>query len=515
MSIFPDTGTLLHSGGDARIVPDPQTGRNKYGCTSSPSSDLHAFGSSTASTISSAGMAAAMALRERCAEQVAVSDEATVYRREVRRLRAELLSLCGLSDYEGVATLIAASGTDIHLLLAQALQPQLTVMIDLAETGSGLAAALQGQHFSADGNCAAGMASGRAVSAWQGSLLTVAARDSGGNPRTIAEVDAELERILSSAVAAGQRVLLILTDVCKTGMIFPAIASVRHFQQTWPQHIQVLVDACQFRLSRASLRAYLELNFCVALTGSKFLAGPTFSGALLIPPGQAASFRSLPLGARAYSWAADWPADWPAASSLAQGSNFGLLLRWEAALAELRRFAALDEAAIIPFLRRFQAAVSSRLAQDPHFEALTNPSLDRQALTTARSWDQEPSIFPFLLYAVANDGQRRPLARHETAVLYRRLQGMEGVEGIAQHTSAADCYTLGQPVLCGQRDGVPVSALRLCVSAAMLVAAQDPLPAEALIATALAALDRLVSLIDASSRSGRGADQTATVSHAA
>ncbi|MEB0174384.1 hypothetical protein, partial [Undibacterium sp. CCC1.1] len=81
--------------------------------------------------------------------------------------------------------------------------------------------------------------------------------------------------------------------------------------------------------------------------------------------------------------------------------------------------------------------------------ALAIPNLYRQALATARSWDHVPSIFPFVLYAVANDCQRRPLARHETAILYRLLQGIEGMEGIAEHSSAADCYTLGQPVLCG------------------------------------------------------------------
>ena len=491
MKEFPATIDLLVSGGDSRITPNPQTGLNKYGCSTTPDPALTALGSSTASVISMRGMAAAQVLRDRCAQMTAHQTPQQIYDQQMQALRSEFLSLCGLGEEDQVDALFAASGTYIHLLLAQWMQPDLTIMIDPAETGSGLAAALQGNHFSSDSTCSGETPAGTAVSDWHGELLTLAARDQNSKPRDIALVDAELAANVEQAIAANKRLLLILTDVCKTGLLFPGIASIKKLQQRWPEHIQVVVDACQFRLSKQSLRTYLRHDFCIALTGSKFLGGPTFSGALLIPSVVANAFqeRILHEGARAYSHAADWPSGYKAASTLRAGTNFGLLLRWEAAMAELREFAQLTGQQIRPFLRAFHNAVSSRLQQDPHFEAVNNPALDRSEIGATGDWDEEQSIFPFVIYRVAKSGEKQPLTRSESAQVYQELQ-----QPVDAHQRQR--FQLGQPVLCGERMGVPVSALRLCVSAPMLVAAQEKSVADKMITDALQALDRIVEIVN-------------------
>ncbi|MFZ6863394.1 hypothetical protein ACO0K7_12250 [Undibacterium sp. Ji67W] len=491
MTKFPATIDLLVSGGDSRITPNPQTGLNKYGCSTTPDNELVALGSSTASVISLRGMAAAQALRDRCAQRTLHHTQQDVYDQQMQSLRSELLSLCGLSEKDKVDALFSASGTDIHLLLAQWLQPDLTVMIDPTETGSGLAAALQGRHFSSDSTCAGGAPESTSVSDWHGELHTLVAREQNGMPRDIASVDAELFSIVEQAIQASKRLLLILTDVCKTGLIFPSITSIKKLQQRWPEQILVVVDACQFRLSKQSLRAYLAHDFCIALTGSKFLGGPTFSGALLIPHSVANALQDQVLheGARAYSHAADWPIGYKASLNLHPGTNFGLLLRWEAAIAELREFAQLNEQQIRPFLKAFNKAVSDRLEQDPHFEALSNPALDRSEIGSAGNWDEEQTIFPFIIYRVTSSGEKQPLSRSESATVYQELQRPADAQ---QHRR----FQLGQPVLCGERIGVPVSALRLCVSAPMLVSAQEKSAANLMIAEALLALDRIIELID-------------------
>jgi hypothetical protein len=53
----------------------------------------------------------------------------------------------------------------------------------------------------------------------------------------------------------------------------------------------------------------------------------------------------------------------------------------------------------------------------------------------------------------------------------------------------------GQPVVCGMRDGVPVSALRLCISARQISDAAAQHSISALIADALSALDGAAALI--------------------
>ena len=108
----------------------------------------------------------------------------------------------------------------------------------------------------------------------------------------------------------------------------------------------------------------------------------------------------------------------------------------------------------------------------------------------ATSWDEEQTIFPFIIYQNFNDGTRRPLTRSESANVYQQLQQ----PGRAQSQRR---FQLGQPVLCGERMGVPVSALRLCVSAPMLVAAQQESLARKMVADALLALDRIVEIIKA------------------
>ena len=57
-------------------------------------------------------------------------------------------------------------------------------------------------------------------------------------------------------------------------------------------------------------------------------------------------------------------------------------------------------------------------------------------------------------------------------------------------------YQLGQPVDSGHRAGVPVSALRLCMSARLVVqAARDPDQERHLIGQALACLDMVSTLV--------------------
>ncbi len=79
------------------------------------------------------------------------------------------------------------------------------------------------------------------------------------------------------------------------------------------------------------------------------------------------------------------------------------------------------------------------------------------------------------------------LTRAETLDIYRLLP---------DDVAGPRCQ-LGQPVACGSRDGVPVSALRLCLSARLIVeaTADGDESAARVIARALAALDKLVHLV--------------------
>jgi hypothetical protein len=259
-------------------------------------------------------------------------------------------------------------------------------------------------------------------------------------------------------------------------------------------NLEVLVDACQFRLSSESLRAYLNHGFLVAVTGSKFLTGPVFSGALFVPPAVAERLRGRILrpALKPYSARADWPADWLAGRGLSDAANFGLLLRWEAALAELRAFRALNKADIADFVARFAEAVQARLVDDPLFEPLPTRPLDRRAISASGAWDAIPTIFPFLVREHAGaSASFLSLAMAET--VFRALM-KGGLDDGAR-------IRLGQPVLCGERDGAPVSALRLCNSARLIV--EGVANPDAVIARALGVLDETARVTQRLTQSGR------------
>jgi len=505
--VLPPTEQLLVQGGDARIALDATTGANKYGCRPQPDANIAAFGSATASTISEAPFFAANQLRNRVVHLLAMPSpqsspasgrgsereeqlktlSAEIYADEMSRIRRELIELCGLGHHHGLDVVFAASGTDSHLIAAQlaageAASPVRMLIVDPAETGSGVPAALSGRHFSSRAALGETVAQGTLLAKdHHADVVGIHIRLPDGTARNSADIDAAFEQQVVAAAAAGQRVLLAMVDVSKTGMIAPSVACAVGLRQRYPDTVEVLVDACQFRIAPSTLQAYLAQGFMVSITGSKFITGPSFSGALFIPAALAKKLRGISVADRLqdYSTRADWQGGWETARHLRDVPNFGLLLRWEAALKQLREFHSISNAVATHFLHAFAAAVTQRLADDPLFEVLPVPELQRLPFADAESWDSIQTIFPFLLRG-ANGSY---LSSEATARVYRALQD-SGVQ-------------LAQPVACGKRDGVAVSALRLCVSSRLVVEAmqQNGRNEQAVIQRALGALDKVGQVV--------------------
>ncbi len=141
-------------------------------------------------------------------------------------------------------------------------------------------------------------------------------------------------------------------------MIAPSYVCTAVLQQVLGGQLDVLIDACQFRIAPATLRACLARGYSVALTGSKFVGGPSFSSVLMIPAGTAEQFRKRPFPRKlATRLRRDWPDCWPVQDVLETCWNFGLLLRWDAALCELRAFRTLQESDVTRFLQIFAQAM--------------------------------------------------------------------------------------------------------------------------------------------------------------
>ena len=470
----------LTQGGDARIELGSD-GANQYACAPRPDAHLVALGSSTASVISEHGFQAAIDLAARlCAQPQS-------FRAEVERQRGEILQLSGAAHVAGAQAILAASGTDIHLIathLVAGTGTLQTVMVEASETGSGVPAAVSALHFASKTAQGHVVDKGSAVSTLRiHSPLGVRLRQADGQPRDGAAIDADFSAQVQQVLESGARCLLVMTDLTKTGMQAPSLACAQALQARYAGRLYVLVDACQFRLAPASIAHYLEQGFMVAITGSKFVSGPAFSGALLLPPARVRGARSRSLHAlRHYASRLDWPQDWNTAKTLDEQPNLGLLLRWEAALAELRRLHAIPESFVRTFVQRWGEAVRSHIAHHPLLQALPVPALQRQGTP---GWDSLQTIFPVLLRCPQGGTGSRYVRSDEAAQLYR-LMGQ-----------GAERFQLGQPVACGQRDGAQLAALRLCCSARMVAAAWEAgdAQAEGAVAQTLRAFDKLATLV--------------------
>ena len=131
--------------------------------------------------------------------------------------------------------------------------------------------------------------------------------------------------------------------------------------------IDVVLDACQMRLSPERIRACLAAGWMVLVTGSKFFGGRPFAGGLLIPAeivARASRLTPLPAGLADYFSGAEWPhALQQLTGRLPERANLGLVLRWQAALWEMRAFHAVPREQRTRSMTDLGAAIRAALAE--------------------------------------------------------------------------------------------------------------------------------------------------------
>ena len=450
------TEAIMETGGDIRLQVDPHTKLNGYGASHRPRPWAITYASSTASSISERGYEAADAARRAITGEMLRGAGERPVACLLSAIRGRLSQLFGIGG-EGVAdaggaVVLAASGTDTELLalaivqLAAPAQPVLAILVAPEETGSGVPAAAVGRHFAID------TASGRAVvreSTVEGfrgdtELATVALRDGVGAIRPIAEIEADITARIAAGLAAGQRVVLHALDLSKTGQLAPRPAALHALRARFGGDFDIVVDACQLRLSPASVRHYLALDAIVLVTGSKFLTGPPFSGALLLPPGVAARLHrgSLPAGLAAYVGREEFPRCCPAAAAMPQTGNYGLALRWVAALAECDALLAVAPQQRAEIMAAFGRTVVQAADATAGVRLLDHTGHERGRHEQA--WERLRSVFGFGLAAPFAD---RWLDPAEARAVYRWLNAdlAAVLPGAPRRIAERICH-IGQPV---------------------------------------------------------------------
>lgn len=463
-----DLADLLNSGGDSRLRLSRVNNLNAFGCRPLPRPEALSFASSTASSISERAFAAV----ESAMGRWHIKDELSDLGPFVEEQRAALKSVWQLGADTDV--IFAPSGTDAELralFLARSVlrAPVVSIVVSSDETGSGVPFAAVGRHFDSATANGFEVVKGESIHGLGQDIRAqlIPTLRSDGCARPADEVDDAVFQAAQSAIAGGSSVILHVMTHSKLGTHAPTPECLRRITENWGDSVQVIIDACQARVSRARIKADLAQNRIVLITGSKFFTGPAFSGALLVPAAlsaRAAASHEAPLGFLKYTSASDWPAHFERLRSLLPPTvNLGQALRWTAALDEMRHYLAVPDDFRSLALAEFARFALQCLRDRPHLRQLEHVDASIEA-------DEEfsvPTVFPFLPMR-----KGRPCPLNEAKLLYRGLN-----EDLSAHIQAntprerrllAQRCHIGQPVPIPQATGESAGALRVSADARLV-----------------------------------------------
>jgi hypothetical protein len=468
--LFAPLHTLLLAGGDARLAVDSTSGLNGYGCLALPSDGATGFSSSTASPISQRAFERTGRARDALMQSANADDLEHAFDARIEAMREELKAHLGLQQ-SGIEVVFSPSGTDAQLqalFLTRALHESAltTIVVAADQTGSGTALTARGLHFGHSTANGSEVRKGEPVCMREGTVSSISLflRNENGDIRSRAESDKLVVDAAERAIAAGSSILLQAMDSSKLGCRVPSDRCVLDIVARWPGRVQVVVDACQMRSSRKRIAAYLERGYLVLLTGSKFFTGPAFSGAILVPAAISNAIEAIgPMipQLEEYCTRSDWPKRWPTLrAQFASRPNFGLWLRWEAALEEMRAYYAIPEsfrrtalATLGEGMARLVAA-SQSLRLLPRQRDPIDPGIDNDELLL-------PTIFAFTL-----EQHGRAVSLDRCKAIHRALaKGIRDNLTTDEAEAAAQSYLVGQPVGWQLADGRCIAALRLCIGA--------------------------------------------------
>lgn len=480
------TERILTIGGDNRLLIDPQTGLNQYGCSPRPRPWAITFSSCTASSISDIGYQETERLRQSLLSAIAGNSLSDHFIGKTERIRREVATTLKLDRLPGTEVVLTSSGTDgelyaLYFALAGHGNGLLNILTAPNEIGSGSLPAAQGLHFDAITPLGGSVAPGTPIKGLQSGRVRVEplnVRRESGEIVPSQEINLEVVELVSQAVHKGDSVLIHLLDRSKTGLSAPDIETVCRLKEVYGDSVWGVVDAAQMRLDTNRLNSYLEQEFLVLITGSKFFTGAPFSGALVVPPAIARQVDRLPpfpAGFAEFATRYDFPPRWSyLASRLPDYPNIGLLLRWQSALWEMKAFYLTPQQERYRTIQSFGRAVLDMIDKNPDLELIAPPH--RNALENTRNvrWDCLPNIFTFfLLKRNHKENTSSPLTYEEACKAYRWLN-MDisrylppNAKAPQRNLAAKRCH-IAQPVRICRKNGQWLAALRMAVGARLV-----------------------------------------------
>ncbi|TGV04485.1 hypothetical protein [Flavivirga rizhaonensis] len=340
------TEYLLMSGGDLRLNIDEFELLNKYGCRPFPRPEAFTFASSTATSVSNFAFDKTDKIRSILIQNSLKRGFKNTTIEFSESLKNNLRKIFNIND--GCQIIFSPSGTDSALQIAAINQivsdKEIThVLVASDETGSGVPAALKGQHFENTTALNYPIKKGDKIEGFRDvDLIKIPLRGENGELKPTFQLDTEVFNAISETNELGRHIVLHTMDQSKLGYQSPSEEMIQKLNTLNNLSIQIIVDGSQLRLDPKDIQNYLNKGYIVTITGSKYFTGPPYSGALIVPENVSKSINSvkntLPKGLTNYYNHSDWPTSWFCSKNLSDGFNYGSYMRWNAAITEIDRY---------------------------------------------------------------------------------------------------------------------------------------------------------------------------------
>lgn len=462
------TEALLIDGGDSRLRVSKNTLLNKYGCRPFPRPEAYTFASSTASSISSLGFEKAekkrIGLIRKSLLNGAEKTAATFFEDIKSHIKR---SLTLPRDCE---IILAPSGTDACLEFAgicQAIYEKkeiVHILVASEETGSGVALALEGKHFSDTTANGIRVQKEKLIDGFKEvTVEKISLRNEKGILKDFKLIDTEVLNLIKKTYAEEKQPVLHIMKQSKLGYSAPSDDLLDELHELYGQKLLKIIDNSQLRLERKEIRYYVEKGFVITVTGSKFFTGPPFCGALLIPEAHNNTWsgvrKHLPEGLKDYFYKKSWPMEWPMTGHLNNGTNYGISLRWYASVVEIRRYFQIPDVLRRLGNQKFCNFVGKLIDRSDHLE----PLLTQEEIHKIPGESDGRTIFPFYV-KLDGDVLTEEKARRLYELLNLDLNTLYNLPQEDKYVGSQLCH-IGQPVKIKYKNGKTTGVLRISLGA--------------------------------------------------
>jgi len=489
------THILLTLGGDDRLHLSDETGTNKYYVAPFPQNDVIIRSSCTSSPPTVSGFVAAELLRQKLLRAALKKELSTTFAMSMKNLRNRITYYFKINKSDAFV-ICTPSGTDAEILITylalclskkrRQLKQQTAdevpliqnIIVAAGEVGSGTVAACKGQHFSSYAPNGYQVSAGNGIEGVNNEdveVIALPARNHTGAAQNVQSLEKQLEQLVHESTQNGQIAVLHQVDSSKTGLKVPRLSFLKRLKQNYRDTLIIVVDAAQMRCEEFAVSKFMNAGFCVLSTGSKFLAGAPFSGVLMLPSQEASYLSSCQesIAGLGRYFAKDEADERLTAlrEKLPTRPNYGLLLRWETALANIEQYVKIssDKRAYIisQWVKQAQQLVEEAAYVNLFFDGVEVESENDDFRPGGSN-----TIISFTLHPAQNGKPGRALDTQSLKAVYQWMT-KDISAWLPDSATVDECFVakqqclIGQPVTIGEGQS-EFGMLRIALSAPMV-----------------------------------------------